>query len=211
MEHRSLFSHTGQSLCIFCQVGCAGALWHFPCDGCAAQLHAWRGDTSKATISFLRTQLSFVVMNKRSPSLVYLGVLCAETWVVTGNLEAVLQNKDRIYLCGCQIFGVHTGLKWSTPCSRKSLLHTGLCQLWDEILLPRKSQASEVSNLTGVEFSAVYCLFCPFLPLGFPGKHRNPWDFISRQGWGGFCMDGDIATPHKGKHLHWRGSGLGST
>lgn len=32
MDHRSLFSHTSHSLCIFCQVCCAEDLWHFPCD-----------------------------------------------------------------------------------------------------------------------------------------------------------------------------------
>lgn len=140
-----------------------------------AQLHAWRGGTSKATTGFLRTQLGFVLMNKISPSLVYLGVLCAETWVVTGNQETVLWNKNRLYLCGCQMFGVHTGLKWSTPCSRKSLLHRGLCQLWDEILLPYKSQASEVSSLTGVEFSAVTrVVFSALSCLCFPpGKHTE--------------------------------------
>lgn len=157
---------------------------------CTAQLHALRGDTSKAAIRFLRTQLGFVLMNKTSPSLVYLGVLCAEIWVVTGNQETVLQSKNRVYLCGCQMFGVHTGLKWSTPCSRKSLLHMGLCQLWDETLLPYESQASEFSAVSGV-------LFCLFLPLFSSWKtHKSPWYIIARQGWEASCMAGDIATPH---------------
>lgn len=171
MDDRSLFSHSGYSLCIFCQVCCAGTCDTFHVMHCTAPC------LQRRLLRFLRTQLGFVLMNKISPFLVCLGVLCAEAWVVAGNQETVLWNKNRVYLCGCQMFGVHTGLKWSTPCSRKSRLHTGLCQLWDEILLPYKSQAS------GIEFSAVSgVLFCLFLPVSLLENTQKPLGYYIQAG-----------------------------